>query len=111
MATGRDAHDQRWRERLVQTPVPPRDDASPKVTMASKRHTDIGQAISRLRTCTVEPVCGLIKATLGFRQCSLRGLQAAAGEWGGGCLALNLQRLHTLTNGPSCSLMISPTGC
>jgi Transposase DDE domain len=111
MATGRDAHDQSWRERFVQTSVPPLDAASPKVQMAYKRQTEIGKAIYRLRKCTVEPVLGIIKEPLGFRQCSLRGLKAAAGEWGLVCLAFNLKRLHTLTNGQSCSLMISPTGC
>ena len=111
MATGRDAHDPSGRARFGQTPVPPLDDASPQVTMAATRRTAIGQASSRVRTGTVEPVCGIITETLGFRQCSLRGLTAAAGEWGLGCLACNLQRLHTLSNGQSCSLMISPTGC
>ena len=78
--------------------------------MAYKLQTEIGKAIYRLRKCTVEPVLGIIKETLGFRQFSLRGLKAAAGEWGLVCLAFNLKRLHTLTNGQSCSLMISPTG-
>lgn len=111
IATGRDAHYQSWRERFVQTSVPPLDDASPKVKMAYKLQTEIGKAIYRLRKCTVEPVFGIIKETLGFRQFSLRGLKAAAGEWGLVCLAFNLKRLHTLTNGQSRSLMISPTGC
>ena len=42
---------------------------------------EIGQAIYRLRKSTVEPVIGIIKEILGFRQFSLRGLWAAAGEW------------------------------
>ena len=33
---------------------------------------------------------------LGFRQFSLRGQVAAAGEWCLVCLAFNLKRLHTL---------------
>jgi hypothetical protein len=49
-----------------------------------------------LRKCTVEPVIGIIKEVLGFRQFSLRGLLAAAGEWCLVCLAFNLKRLHTL---------------
>jgi hypothetical protein len=66
------------------------------VKMAYKLRTEIGQAIYRLRKCTVEPVIGIIKEVLGFRQFSLRGLAAAAGEWGLVCLAFNLKRLHTL---------------
>jgi len=36
------------------------------------------------------------KETLGFRQFSLRGLGAVAGEWCLVCLAFNLKRLHVL---------------
>jgi hypothetical protein len=41
----------------------------------------------------------MIKAILGFRPFSLRGLQAAAGEWGLVCRAFNLKRLHPLPMG------------
>ena len=64
--------------------------------MAYKLRTEIGQAIYRLRKCTVEPVIGIIKAVLGFRQFSLRGLDSADCEWCLVCLAFNLKRLHTL---------------
>jgi aromatic ring-opening dioxygenase LigB subunit len=37
-----------------------------KVKMAYKLQTEIGQAIYRLRKCTVEPVIGIIKEVLGF---------------------------------------------
>jgi hypothetical protein len=58
--------------------------------------TEIGQAIYGLRKCTVEPVIGIIKEVLGFRQFSLRGLLKAAGEWNLVCIGFNLKRLHTL---------------
>jgi hypothetical protein len=57
---------------------------------------DCGQGIYRLRKCIVEPVIGVIKAVLGFRQLSLRGLEAADGEWALVCLAFNLKRMHAL---------------
>jgi hypothetical protein len=44
-----------------------------------------------LRKSTVEPVIGIIKEILGFRQFSLRGLVAVAGEWCLVCLAFNLK--------------------
>jgi hypothetical protein len=97
IATGRIPHHPSWPSYFAQQPAPPPADASPKVQMAYKLQTEIGGAIYRLRKCTVEPVLGIIKDILGFRQCSLRGLQAAAGEWCLGCLAFNLKRLHTLT--------------
>ena len=96
IATGREPHHRSWREFFAQAPEPPSEQASLMVKMAYKLQTDIGQAIYRLRKCTVEPVIGIIKDVLGFRQFSLRGLVAAAGEWCLVCLAYNLKRLHTL---------------
>jgi transposase len=96
IATGRDPHHGSWQERFAALPDPPADDASAKVKMAYKLKTAIGKAIYRLRKCTVEPVIGIIKDVLGFRQFSLRGEQAAAGEWCLICLAFNLKRLHTM---------------
>jgi transposase len=99
IATGRDSHNQSWRERFAQQPEPPAEDASLIVKMAYKLRTVIGKRIYVLRKSTVEPVIGIIKETLGFRQFSLRGLLAAAGEWCLVCLAYNLKRLHILTAG------------
>lgn len=96
IATGRELHHQSWQTFFDKQPQPPPTEASPKVKMAYKLQTEIGQAIYRLRKCTVEPVIGIIKEVLGFRQFSLRGLFAAAGEWSLVCLAFNLKRLHTL---------------
>jgi len=99
IATGRDPHHPSWWQRFADPPAPPPDDASPRVKMAYKLKTVIGQAIYRARKSTVEPVIGIIKEVLGFRQFSLRGEQAAAGEWCLVCLAFNLKRLHTLLQG------------
>ena len=96
IATGREPHHQSWQERFAAEPEPPAEDASPQIKMAYKLRTEIGQAIYRLRKCTVEPVIGIIKAVLGFRQFSLRGLDPADCEWCLVCLAFNLKRLHTL---------------
>jgi len=96
IATGREPHHQSWLDRLAKQPTPLPADASPIVKMAYKLRTEIGQAIYRLRQCTVEPVIGIVKEVLGFRQFSLRGQVAAAGEWCLVCLAFNLKRLHTL---------------
>ena len=92
IATGREPHHQDWRTFFQPQPEPPAEDASPKVKMAYKLQTEIGQTIYRLRKCTVEPVIGLIKEGLGFRQFSLRGLAAAAGEGCLVCLAFRLRR-------------------
>jgi hypothetical protein len=67
--------------------------------MAYKLRTTVGKAIYRRRKSTVEPVIGIIKDVLGFRQFSLRGLAKAAGEWCLVCLGYNLKRLHRLSGG------------
>jgi hypothetical protein len=96
IATGREAYHKNWRAYFAEQPSSPPAEASPTVKMAYKLQTEIGQAIYRLRKCTVEPVIGLITEVLGFRQFSLRGLAAAAGEWCLVRLAFNLKRLHVL---------------
>ena len=99
IATGREPHHLGWERFFARQPAPPEASASPKVKMASKLQTEIGRTIYRLRKMTVEPVIGLIKEVLGFRQFSLRGLSAAAGEWCLVCLAFNLKRLQVLMAG------------
>jgi transposase len=96
IATGREPHHRSWTAYFAKLPASPPEDASPTVKMAYKLQTEIGKAIYGLRKCTVEPVIGIIKEVLGFRQFSLRGLAAAAGEWCLVCLAFNLKRLHML---------------
>lgn len=99
IATGREPHHRGWPACLAAAPAPLPEGASPKERMAYTLRTDAGKAIYRLRKCTVEPVIGIIKEVLGFRQFSLRGLGAAAGEWGLVCLAWNLKRWHRLMLG------------
>ena len=102
IATGRELHHKDWCTFFQELPEPPAENASPKIKMAYKLQTEFGRTIYRLRKCTAEPVigiiplAGIIKEVLGFRQFSLRGLKAAAGEWCLVCLAFNLKRMHTL---------------
>jgi hypothetical protein len=96
IATGREPHPQSWETFFAEQTASPAADASPQAQMAYKLKTEMGRAIYRLRKCTVEPVIGNIKEVLGFRQFSLRGLEAATGEWCLVCVAFNLKRLHAL---------------
>jgi hypothetical protein len=66
------------------------------VAMAEKLRTAEGKATYRKRARTVEPVFGIIKHVLGFRQFLLRGLAKVTGEWSLVCLAYNFKRLHVL---------------
>jgi Transposase DDE domain len=97
IATGRDPHHLSWQQRFAPLPDPPAEDASTLIKMAYKLKTAVGKAIYGARKCTVEPVIGIIKEVLGFRQFSLRGELAAAGEWCLVCLAFNLKRFHTVS--------------
>jgi len=99
IATGREPHHSSWQNYFKEQAVPPSDQAPPKEKMAYKLQTEIGQAIYGLRKCTVEPVIGIIKEVIGFRQFSLRGLLKAAGEWNLVCIGFNLKRLHALMLG------------
>lgn len=94
IATGRESHHRSWQDYFAQQPAPPPEQASAKEKMAYKLQTEVGKAIYGLRKSTVEPVIGIIKEALGFRQFSLRGLVGAAGEWCLVCLAFNVKRLH-----------------
>ena len=93
-----DAHaERRYDYRPPDKIKPPKTITDPVlVAMAAKLKTPEGKAIYRKRACTVEPVFGIIKAVLGFRQFLLRGLQKVSGEWRLVCLAYNLKRLHRL---------------
>jgi len=64
--------------------------------MALRLKTKAGRSIYALRKQTVEPVFGIIKSAMGFRQFSLRGLQKVTGEWALVCLAWNLKRMAVL---------------
>lgn len=95
IALARDAHHPDWRERHSEpTPLP--DDASPMETMAHRLKTKAGRALYALRKQTVEPVFGIIKSVMGFRQFSLRGLKKVSGEWSLVCLAWNVKRMAVL---------------
>jgi transposase len=98
IALGRDAHHLALEERLAaDAPEPQSDD--PVVKMAHTLKTKQGRALYGKRKCTVEPVFGIIKQIMGFRQFSLRGLQATSGEWKLVAMAYNLKRMHVLAAG------------
>ena len=94
-AVARDEHHPGWRERHSE-PAPLPDNATPMQTMAHRLKTKTGRALYALRKQTVEPVFGIIKSVMGFRQFSLRGLQKVTGEWSLVCLAWNLKRMAVL---------------
>jgi hypothetical protein len=73
--------------------------ASAKEKMAHKLKTEKGKAIYKKRKETVEPVFGIIKAVIGFRQFLLRGIDKVSTEWDLVKAAYNFKKLHRLLYG------------
>jgi len=91
----RDSHHQPLMERFAEPPPLP-EDAGAVDCMKHRLKTKSGKEIYATRKCTIEPVFGIIKAVIGFRQFLLRGFEAVQGEWDLVCIAFNLKRLFAL---------------
>jgi hypothetical protein len=77
-------------------PSAPASGASVGEIMKQRLQTAAGKAKYKLRQQTVEPVFGIIKSILGFRQFLLRGKEKVGLEWKLVCVAYNLKRLHRM---------------
>lgn len=95
IAMKRDQHHPAILARFAPGPVePPGDD--PMLRLHHRLATREGKALYARRKTTSEPVFGVIKHVLGFRQFLLRGLKAVDGEWNLVSIAWNLRRMHTM---------------
>jgi transposase/IS5 family transposase len=95
IAVKRDEHHPKWRDRFTEPDVLA-EDASSVDAMKHALKTNDGRAVYALRKQTVEPVFGIIKSVMGFRQFLLRGLENVQNEWTLVCLAWNLKRMAVL---------------
>ena len=64
--------------------------------MKHRLKTIQGRKLYGLRKQTVEPVFGIIKSVMGFRQFLLRGLDSVRGEWNLVTMAWNIKRMAVL---------------
>ena len=64
--------------------------------MAHRLKTPEGKNLYALRKQTPEPVFGIIKSVMGFRQFSMRGLEKVRGEWSLVTMVWNIKRMFTL---------------
>ena len=64
--------------------------------MCYRLQTKTGKALYALRKQMPEPVFGIVKSVMGFRQFSLRGLEKVRGEWKLVTMAWNIKRLFVL---------------
>ena len=95
IAMKREQHHLPVLERFTE-PAPLPHEASPVEAMAHRLKTKSGRADYALRKQTVEPVFGIIKHVMKFRQFLLRGKQQVAHEWNLVALAWNLKRMNAL---------------
>jgi transposase len=95
IAPGRERHHRSWRERFAAAPPPP-DAPPPLDAMMHRLATPEGRQTYALRKQTPEPVFGIIKSVMGFRQFSLRGLHKVRGEWNLVTMAWNFKRMFAL---------------
>jgi transposase len=96
LAFGRDQHNQPLMDRFRE-PLPPPPDADAVTRMKHRLRTQAGKKVYAKRKSTVEPVFGIVKAVMGFRQFLLRGFDAVQGEWDLVCIAWNIKRLYALS--------------
>lgn len=95
LPAGRESHHVSWQERFGEPPPL----AEPNDAVAQMKHrlkTRAGRAVYGLRKQTVEPVFGIIKSVMRFRQFLLRGFEAARGEWSLVTMAWNIRRMAVL---------------
>lgn len=95
IAMGRQPHHPPLAERFEAPPSAP-ENPTPVEAMAHRLKTPEGRKLYALRKQTPEPVFGIIKSVLGFRQFSMRGLEKARGEWSLVTMSWNIKRIFAL---------------
>ena len=95
IALGRQSHYPSLSERFVEAPPAP-DNPTPLEVMSHRLQTPAGKKLYALRKQTPEPVFGIIKSVMGFRQFLLRGLDNVQGEWTLVTMAWNMKRMFAM---------------
>jgi len=75
---------------------PAPENPTPLEAMTHRLATPEGKKLYARRKHTPEPVFGIIKSVLGFRQFLLRGLDKVRGEWSLVTMAWNIKRIFAL---------------
>ncbi|MGD0433070.1 MAG: IS1182 family transposase [Acetobacteraceae bacterium] len=95
IAMGRQPHHPPLSERFADVPAPPVN-PTPVEAMAHRLKTTKGRDLYTLRKQIPEPVFGIIKSVMGFRQFMLRGIGRVRGEWRLVTMAWNIKRMFVL---------------
>ncbi len=96
IAMGRCRHHVTWKQRFAAAPKSPPDSATAIEKMAYRLRTPRGKELYGLRKQTPEPVFGIIKSVMGYRQCLLRGLKNVKGEWDLVTMSWNIKRMFAM---------------
>jgi IS5 family transposase len=96
LALKKQDHHEPVEQRFAADGPAPQAQADALTQMAYRLKTKAGRALYALRKQTVEPVFGIIKQVMGFRQMSMRGLDKAQGQWTLVTMAWNIKRMHAL---------------
>jgi transposase len=96
IAMGRCRHHVSWKQRFAAAPKSPPESATPMQKMAHRLKTPRGRKLYALRKQTPEPVFGIIKSVMGYRQCLLRGLENVRGEWNLVTMSWNIRRMFAM---------------
>ena len=94
IAPGRMPHNEGFFEKCAEPE--PEKAATAVERMKQRLKTKEGRKIFSRRKCTIEPVFGIIKHVMGFRQFLLRGIKSVRGEWRLVCMSWNIKRLHKI---------------
>jgi transposase len=97
IALGRARHHAGWRKRFAPAPKAPPASATAMQKMAHRLKTPEGKKLYALRKQTPEPVFGIIKSAMGFRQFLLRGFDNVKGEWNLVTMSWNIRRMFALS--------------
>src|SRR6201998_902460 len=92
IAMGRQSHHPSLAERFAKAPPAP-ENPTPLAAMSHRLQTPEGKKLYALRKQIPEPVFGIIKSVMGFRQFLLRGLDQVQGEWSLVTMACNMKRM------------------
>jgi transposase len=93
---GQTLHNQDFLEGCAESEAEKEKSSAAVERMKQRLKTKEGRKIFSRRKCTIEPVFGIIKHVMGFRQFLLRGIKSVRGEWRLVCMSWNIKRLHKI---------------
>jgi hypothetical protein len=96
IAIGRSRHHVSWKQRFAAAPPSPLNSATPLQKMTYRLKTPRGRELYALRKQTPEPVFGINKSVMGYRQCLLRGLENVKDEWNLVTMSWNIKRMFAM---------------